>query len=40
MAVASDVVAVGRPDRVIRPASAEDLQRLASLRGADLTVPP
>jgi carbonic anhydrase/acetyltransferase-like protein (isoleucine patch superfamily) len=36
----SDVVAVGRPARVVRSASADDLDRLAGLRGGDLSVPP
>jgi carbonic anhydrase/acetyltransferase-like protein (isoleucine patch superfamily) len=36
----SDVVAVGRPARVVRSASADDLRRLAALRGGDLSVPP
>jgi carbonic anhydrase/acetyltransferase-like protein (isoleucine patch superfamily) len=36
----SDVVAVGRPARVIRKASGADLDRLRGLRGGDLTLPP
>jgi carbonic anhydrase/acetyltransferase-like protein (isoleucine patch superfamily) len=36
----SDVVAVGRPARIIRSASADDLRRLAALRDGDLSVPP
>ena len=36
----SDVVAVGRPARVIRTASDEDLDRLRGLRGGDLSLPP
>jgi carbonic anhydrase/acetyltransferase-like protein (isoleucine patch superfamily) len=36
----SDVVAVGRPARVVRSASADDLRRLAALRDGDLSVPP
>jgi carbonic anhydrase/acetyltransferase-like protein (isoleucine patch superfamily) len=36
----SDVVAVGRPARVIRTVSARDLDRLRGLRDNDLTVPP
>jgi carbonic anhydrase/acetyltransferase-like protein (isoleucine patch superfamily) len=36
----SDVVAVGRPARVIRSASADDLRRLTALRDGDLSVPP
>jgi carbonic anhydrase/acetyltransferase-like protein (isoleucine patch superfamily) len=35
----SDVVAVGRPARVVRSASADDLRRLAALRDGDLSVP-
>jgi carbonic anhydrase/acetyltransferase-like protein (isoleucine patch superfamily) len=40
MSLPDDVVAVGRPARVVRSASADDLRRLAGLRGGDLTVPP
>jgi len=36
----SNVVAVGRPARVIRAASEADLDRLRGLRGGDLTLPP
>jgi carbonic anhydrase/acetyltransferase-like protein (isoleucine patch superfamily) len=36
----SDVVAVGRPARIVRRASADDLERLRGLRGGDLTLPP
>jgi carbonic anhydrase/acetyltransferase-like protein (isoleucine patch superfamily) len=36
----SDVVAVGRPARVIRTASHADLDRLRGLRDGDLTIPP
>jgi carbonic anhydrase/acetyltransferase-like protein (isoleucine patch superfamily) len=36
----SDVVAVGRPARVVRSASAADLARLLVLRQGDLSVPP
>jgi carbonic anhydrase/acetyltransferase-like protein (isoleucine patch superfamily) len=39
MAVPSDVVAVGRPARVIRADSADDLERLRGLRGGDLAIP-
>ena len=39
MTLPSDVVAVGRPARVVRTASDDDLQRLASLRGGDLSLP-
>jgi carbonic anhydrase/acetyltransferase-like protein (isoleucine patch superfamily) len=35
----NDVVAVGRPARVVRTASADDLQRLAGLRDGDLSIP-
>ena len=40
MTLPSDVVAVGRPARVIRTASADDLARLRALRDGDLSVPP
>jgi carbonic anhydrase/acetyltransferase-like protein (isoleucine patch superfamily) len=36
----SDVVAVGRPARVVRAASEDDFRRLAGLRGGDLSIPP
>jgi carbonic anhydrase/acetyltransferase-like protein (isoleucine patch superfamily) len=39
MAIPDDVVAVGRPARIIRAFSAGDLDRLRSLRGGDLSVP-
>jgi carbonic anhydrase/acetyltransferase-like protein (isoleucine patch superfamily) len=35
----SDVVAVGRPARIIRAAATSDLDRLRALRGGDLSVP-
>ena len=35
----SDVVAVGRPARIVRSASDDDLVRLATLRGGDLSLP-
>jgi carbonic anhydrase/acetyltransferase-like protein (isoleucine patch superfamily) len=35
-----DVVAVGRPARVVRSASPDDLRRLLVLRDGDLSVPP
>ena len=38
--VPNDVVAVGRPARVIRTVSVADLGRLRRLRGGDLTLPP
>ena len=40
MTLPNDVVAVGRPARVIRSVSAEDLARLLVLREGDLSVPP
>jgi carbonic anhydrase/acetyltransferase-like protein (isoleucine patch superfamily) len=40
MELPSDVVAVGRPARVIRTASEADLDRLRGLRGGDLNLPP
>jgi carbonic anhydrase/acetyltransferase-like protein (isoleucine patch superfamily) len=40
MTLPSGVVAVGRPARVIRSASADDLGRLLVLRQGDLSVPP
>jgi carbonic anhydrase/acetyltransferase-like protein (isoleucine patch superfamily) len=40
MTLPSDVVAVGRPARIVRTASADDLRRLTGLRGGDLSVPP
>jgi carbonic anhydrase/acetyltransferase-like protein (isoleucine patch superfamily) len=40
MTLSDDVVAVGRPARVVRAASPEDLLRLAGLRGGDMTIPP
>jgi carbonic anhydrase/acetyltransferase-like protein (isoleucine patch superfamily) len=36
----SDVVAVGRPARIIRAVSDADLDRLRGLRGGELTLPP
>jgi carbonic anhydrase/acetyltransferase-like protein (isoleucine patch superfamily) len=39
MTVPSDVVAVGRPARVVRTASEEDMRRLAGLRNGDLSLP-
>jgi carbonic anhydrase/acetyltransferase-like protein (isoleucine patch superfamily) len=39
MRLPSDVVAVGRPARVVRSATADDFRRLAGLRGGDLSVP-
>jgi carbonic anhydrase/acetyltransferase-like protein (isoleucine patch superfamily) len=39
MTLPSDVVAVGRPARVVRSASPDDLRRLAALRGGDLSIP-
>jgi carbonic anhydrase/acetyltransferase-like protein (isoleucine patch superfamily) len=40
MVLPDDSVAVGRPARVIRGASADDLARLAALRDGDLSLPP
>ncbi|HEY3672350.1 MAG TPA: DapH/DapD/GlmU-related protein [Acidimicrobiia bacterium] len=39
MTLPDDAVAVGRPARVVRHASAEDLARLTALRGGDLSLP-
>jgi carbonic anhydrase/acetyltransferase-like protein (isoleucine patch superfamily) len=39
MSLPDDVVAVGRPARIVRASSAGDLDRLRSLRGGDLSVP-
>jgi carbonic anhydrase/acetyltransferase-like protein (isoleucine patch superfamily) len=39
MSLANDVVAVGRPARVIRSVSATDLDRLRRLRDGDLGIP-
>jgi carbonic anhydrase/acetyltransferase-like protein (isoleucine patch superfamily) len=40
MTLPNDVVAVGRPARVVRSASPDDLARLLVLREGDLSVPP
>ncbi len=40
MTLPDDVVAVGRPARVIRAVSDADLERLRGLRGGDLSLPP
>jgi carbonic anhydrase/acetyltransferase-like protein (isoleucine patch superfamily) len=40
MSLLDNVVAVGRPARVVRTASADDLGRLLALRDGDLSVPP
>jgi carbonic anhydrase/acetyltransferase-like protein (isoleucine patch superfamily) len=40
MELPSDVVAVGRPARVIRAVAAADLDRLRALRDGDLSLPP
>jgi hypothetical protein len=40
MTLPSDVVAVGRPARFVRTASADDLARLLALRDGDLSIPP
>jgi carbonic anhydrase/acetyltransferase-like protein (isoleucine patch superfamily) len=34
-----DVVAVGRPARIVRVASVDDMRRLTELRGGDLSLP-
>jgi carbonic anhydrase/acetyltransferase-like protein (isoleucine patch superfamily) len=39
MSLPDDVVAVGRPARVVRTAAPEDMRRLEGLRGGDLSVP-
>ncbi len=39
MTLPDDVVAVGRPARVIRSVSVDDLDRLRRLRGGDLSLP-
>lgn len=39
MALPSDVVAVGRPARIIRAVGQSDLDRLLGLRGGDLSLP-
>jgi carbonic anhydrase/acetyltransferase-like protein (isoleucine patch superfamily) len=39
MTLPSEAVAVGRPARVVRFASTDDLRRLAGLRGGDLSIP-
>jgi carbonic anhydrase/acetyltransferase-like protein (isoleucine patch superfamily) len=40
MTLPSEVVAVGRPARIVRSASADDLRRLTALRDGDLSIPP
>jgi carbonic anhydrase/acetyltransferase-like protein (isoleucine patch superfamily) len=40
MTLRSDVVAVGRPARVVRTASPDDVRRLTALRDGDLSLPP
>ncbi|HKA93153.1 MAG TPA: UDP-3-O-(3-hydroxymyristoyl) glucosamine N-acyltransferase, partial [Acidimicrobiia bacterium] len=40
MNLPSDVVAVGRPARIVRSASDDDLRRLTALRDGHLTLPP
>ena len=40
MSLPDDVVAVGRPARVIRTVTDDDLRRLTALRGGDLALPP
>ena len=40
MTLAGDVVAVGRPARVVRRVSDADIERLRGLRAGDLSIPP
>jgi carbonic anhydrase/acetyltransferase-like protein (isoleucine patch superfamily) len=40
MSLPDDVVAVGRPARIVRAAATEDMRRLTDLRGGDLSLPP
>jgi carbonic anhydrase/acetyltransferase-like protein (isoleucine patch superfamily) len=40
MELPSNVVAVGRPARIVRSASDDDLRRLTALRDGDLSLPP
>jgi carbonic anhydrase/acetyltransferase-like protein (isoleucine patch superfamily) len=40
MALPNDVVAVGRPARIVRAASSDDIRRLTALRDGDLSLPP
>src|SRR5262245_56373319 len=40
MTLSDDSVAVGRPARIIRTASVDDLARLTALRDGDLSLPP
>jgi len=40
MSLPDDTVAVGRPARIVRTASADDLARLTALRVGDLSLPP
>jgi carbonic anhydrase/acetyltransferase-like protein (isoleucine patch superfamily) len=40
MTLPNDVVAVGRPARIVRSASADDIRRLTALRDGDLSIPP
>jgi carbonic anhydrase/acetyltransferase-like protein (isoleucine patch superfamily) len=39
MSLPDDVVAVGRPARIVRRASPDDMRRLVGLRGGDLSLP-
>src|SRR5205085_9603606 len=39
MTLPDDVVAVGRPARIVRSASEADIARLRGLRGGDLSLP-
>jgi carbonic anhydrase/acetyltransferase-like protein (isoleucine patch superfamily) len=40
MTLPDEVVAVGRPARIVRKASPADIRRLTDLRGGDLSLPP
>jgi carbonic anhydrase/acetyltransferase-like protein (isoleucine patch superfamily) len=40
MTLPNDGVAVGRPARIVRSASADDIRRLTELRDGDLSIPP
>ncbi|MDQ1379375.1 MAG: hypothetical protein QOJ71_94 [Actinomycetota bacterium] len=40
MSLPDAIVAVGRPARIVRAASTEDMRRLAGLRAGDLSIPP
>ena len=40
ISIPDDAVAVGRPARIVRTASPDDLRRLEGLRDGDLSIPP